>query len=1068
MRKVFLPLLFWGGVVLPLSRAEAKTVALWPMEFDERNATGNLRCMIDPANDMSQGADTYLAWRRDGAPWALPPNPDTDRHVYDWNNSWALWSTNWPSGAGNYICRAESDAIHHALSVTNDFTLEGWINVHTVPDESGWFILANARGGSSKKGGWIWSMRCQKQSGFNPDFELYVSDDGSGFNDKPLGGIWFTDLTGLTNVWMHVAMVHRAQKANNKSEWAMYTNGVLYASVEGKAFSPTETDYTTDRWIELGGRNNGSAQRFKGGLDYWRLSDVALAPSEFLCAGGEGTAAPVDPSASRFHWPLDRTAQGTIDVASRLGQASFSSGFPLPVENSTGWYLPSLDAAFEGQPPNTTVALPGGNAGSFFAPKGGFCWRFAELGRKLEVDQDFTVEGWFKPRRCDGTEQRVQYMFNTRISHGGWALGFQNSGNRWCLQLFAQQTNEVGLAGNAPLSGDLSDWSDWKHVALVYDHAAGDGRGVWTTYLDGKFERCHTNNVAPSDVTGSEYFHIGGRVGTTTTFHGGVDCVRVTARALAPNQLLCATKNPQAVDAADVLGFWPLDCSADGLACNGKDLTGQYSFADADAIPANRKPASVADAPTIPNPDATWIFAGGTNLTGATAFNCAESENATHSYLLTSDKAVQDVFHGASGWTAECYVKRTAAISDWEIIFGTMEETPLTTGVGMKLNFTYRSSGFVMYDNWWMANAGISDTKFPDSTPDDLPVGAWKHVALVCSYVTVDEARMLVYEVFVDGVSRGTVTSPAQSSWRSGPLFVLGGRPHSGNSFKGYISSVRLSARPLSPAEFLCAPSEPQPAVQPVTWAMWSLDWTGNALDLGSRVTAGAHFLSVADASGSSETARARVPRADETLDFIGDPKQNTGSVTLGPDGYLSVNSLGSRTETDTPFTIEGWVKWVGASSAKGREMIVGNYRHIASRGWRLYVDTTGATPALCLFAAPGYPYSPLVGHAQLVADVSSWKDAWKHIALVYDPKAGKGIWTCYVDGKVAGSTENLWAPQGAKYDMQVFGLGTIIADDPNFSAFAGGYDMWRLSFGALTPEEFLYKLADGSLLIIR
>ncbi len=614
MRKIWFSLLFLGGTVLILQQAEAKTVALWPLEFDERNATGNLRCMIDSANDMSLGSTTYLAWRRDGAPWALPPNPDTDRHVYDWNNSWALWSTNGPGQEGGQICRAANNEIQRTLSVTNDFTLEGWINVHDVPDHNGWFIIANVLGGSAKKGGWIWSMRRQSQSEFNPDFELFVTDGGTSCNDKPLGGIRFTDLTGLTNVWMHVAMVHRARKTNNKSEWAMYTNGVLYASVEGRVFAPDETNYTENNALELGGRSNNAANRLKGGLDYWRLSDVALEPSAFLCAGGEERPTPVDPSASRFYWPLDRTAQGAIDVSSRLGNSSLSLGFPLPVENSTGWYFPSLDAAFEGQPPNTTVTLPGGNAGSFFAPKGGCHWRFAELGRKLEVDQDFTVEGWFKPRRCDGTEQKVQYMFNTRLSHGGWALGFQNSGSRWCLQLFVEQTNDVNLAGNAHLSGDLSDWSDWRHVALVYDHAAGDGRGVWTTYLDGKFERCHTNSVAPSDTTGSEYFHIGGRMGTTTTFHGGVDCVRVTARALAPDQLLCATESPRAVDAADVLGFWPLDCSADGLACNGRDLTGQYSFADADGIPADRRPSSVADVPTITNPDATWTFAGGLQL----------------------------------------------------------------------------------------------------------------------------------------------------------------------------------------------------------------------------------------------------------------------------------------------------------------------------------------------------------------------------------------------------------------------------------------------------------------------
>ena len=39
---------------------------------------------------------------------------------------------------------------------------------------------------------------------------------------------------------------------------------------------------------------------------------------------------------------------------------------------------------------------------------------------------------------------------------------------------------------------------------------------------------------------------------------------------------------------------------------------------------------------------------------------------------------------------------------------------------------------------------------------------------------------------------------------------------------------------------------------------------------------------------------------------------------------------------------------------------------------------------------------------------------------------------------------------------------------DSAATGFSGGLDMWRVVSGALTPEELLYVLADGTLLIMK
>ncbi len=1066
MRKICLSLLLGGCAALTSHLATAKTVALWPLEYDARLGENNLRCMVNPANDMTLGKAVVSVTNNAALPWALPPNPDTARHVYACDNARAFWNLD-ASGNQSQICYAKSEAIARALCVTNDFTLEGWINIQDVPGTNKWYILAMAHGAFENTGGWTLSLRQQKESDYKLDFVLYVCTEKGKGADIHLGRNeqkWFMpeDYDGLTNRWMHLALVHRARNAKNKEEWTVFTNGVAFVTELRDPFPTTET-YNGGA-LDLGGRST-VGQRFKGGLDYWRISDEALEPSAFLCAGGAGTPAAVDTSPSLHYWKLDRTKDGGIDCSAQLGRVPLSLEFPSPVDGSSGYFLPSRDVAFEGQPPNSAVTLQdGGNRGSFSAANGNCAWEFNNLGQKVDIDRSFTLEGWFKPQR-GLADQRVQRIFETRTGLNGWAFHLHTgTDRRWHLKLFVQQTNGVVLASDHLLSGDLSHWSDWKHVALVYDHTAADGRGVWTAYLDGEMCGCHTNTATPTMATGSQVFRIGGQPKSNRSFSGGIDCLRVTARALAPEELLCATTNPRLVAAADILAFWPLDCSADGLACIGTDLMGNYSFAP--ELPDCIRPSSVADAPAISNPDATWTFCGDTNLSGSVLFSSATSRCA---YLRTEDPGVVEMFRGTSGWTAECYVKRTETVLEWEVLLAAFSRS-LLNEFGAAFALSYRTSGFVLYDNVTTDRPHlIEDQKFPNSTSDDLPIGVWKHVALVCDYRIIDEVRKVVHEVYVDGVSVGALTNtPLETPTTHGKMFSVGGRAHSENSFKGCISSVRLSSRPLAPSEFLCAP-EPMPSDPPeaVTSAMWPLDWTAGALDLESRVTAGARFRNVEDVAGSTETARGRVPNADPSEDYEGDSKRNVGSVTFGSTGSLSLNSLGTRTETTVPFTVEGWVKWAHADAPHGHEVIVGTYLASKLAGWKLYVDTTGATPALRLFAQPYFPCSPLVGDATLVADVSSWEDTWKHVALVYDPKVGRGTWSCYVDGKLAGSAENIWAPQGATFGVHAFALGRF-ASDTTVDAFAGGYDMWRLAQGALTPEEFLYRRASGTLLLLR
>ena len=103
--------------------ASAKTVALWPLESVDTE--GGVRCVIDPQNDLSINTG-HKSNTGTNAMWALPPNPDTDRHAIEPINHSAVRETFSGSGAGflnnNYTARF--------LRRDRAFTIEGWREQH--------------------------------------------------------------------------------------------------------------------------------------------------------------------------------------------------------------------------------------------------------------------------------------------------------------------------------------------------------------------------------------------------------------------------------------------------------------------------------------------------------------------------------------------------------------------------------------------------------------------------------------------------------------------------------------------------------------------------------------------------------------------------------------------------------------------------------------------------------------------------------------------------------------------------------------------------------------------------
>lgn len=1008
-------------LALPL---RADTVALWKLDYEGDGTALNTRCLLNPAHDLGLNGS---AWSGTAVgTWdALPPNPDeTVGFLSSLVNRGAV-------GLSTTTSALTNSAVSARVNVTNSFTVEGWIHYANNPVGTGWhYLVGNHMGGAGR---WILSLR---QGGTN--WVLFV--------DSRINDVAFpvkNDPVGMTNVWRHIALTYdRDAGSAQQGVWELFVNAQSYGALTNS--SRPASISTTDSFFSLGGRptggNTGSLK-----LDYWRVSDSALTPAGFLNAG---TVEPAQETLPRTvaYWRMDGNTDGILDTRDFIGGARLASF--LDVTNHTTAIQASLAQAFADQPLNSALALSGGNAGSVYAQGVGACLRVADLGRQLEITNSFTVEGWICPRRRDYNAD-VQYLANTRISTKGWAFALKKLSDGTRKFVVFAEDSAGRLANDEPFSGDMSGWADeWKHVALVYDAAAGDvAQGVWTCFLDGVTQGAVTNNRAVSGDSGSESFHLAGRVSDGYTFCGNLDCWRVSKAALAPNQFLNAADGAAA--ATDVLALWPLN-SADGLYIDATDVTGNWSF-NTPVTATYRVTASTGQAnASVPNPDGSAGFKGDPALNaGSVVFN-TPANAAARAFLATTDYTVRDTLCLTNSFTWETWLYRTQNPGAWQLLFGT-STTPNYASGGMQINLTYRTNGYVL----WATAAGINDVTFGGFT-DDGTLNVWRHVALVYD-VTVGKGT---WSLYVNGILQGSLENVSVPARTLQSAAYFGGRPWSDNCFKGAFDSMRLTKGVLTPAQFLNATGTPPAPPAPQTIAYWKLDNAGGSVDVSSQVEP--RYSLMPDAftpAGSAAQFKRFVPVPDTTDGFIGDPHTNDGSAALDGTDYLRIQNLGYRLELDRPFTVEGWMFWSN-QTATAVQTIAGT-RFDKDYGWRLALRKDGGAAAFRIYCQA--PNRTPTLNVEFVYDASGLAGGWHHLALVFTPRLNdNGTWELFVDGVSVGTATNLYYP-ATLLQSHWFVLG---GQSDGTEAFDGLLDCWRVSEGARTPDQFLYLGYDRGTMI--
>lgn len=985
----------------------AKTVALWPIEWNEGSNCGDFRCRIDPANDFTASSVTADKLSVPGT--ELPPNPCADvAEEFACNYSSYLAKDDANQKQPHYT----STGAARYVTTTNDFTVEFWFRLDKMPGNGKLFMLAGYNthnNTSSVSERWFVSLRQNSAGGFYWNLYGYYLTGDKDVDGATLAGDDF--IATYSNSWHHAALTFR-HNVGGKSVTKLYVDSEVMIDTTSNSVKPVESLKVEPQYLSFGGRKAGNADnRLDGSIDYIRVSDETLEPEEFLNAGTKGWHVRAD-NTTVAYWPLD-VRDGRIDGLSAVG------GSPMQMlvksETKTNDYLqvlvsPDSRKAFDGYPPNLSmtpaVTLDMPNNGCVRNATGRDRNLWADIGGDLSLNGDFTVEGWFLPDR--DAPRGTQLLFGTDEGKGKarWHVFLSWDSPGWQVRLYARD-DSIELVPDTALTeyGDamVQDWhGTWQHVALVYRRNGGaHGFGAWTLYLDGVEKNSIENASAPTATyEPAEGFNIGGRFNAENrAFVGCIDSVRACKAALVPAQFLNATEGAQT--ATNVLAYWPLNVQGD-VAVDGRDATGQRTKAISALWDAKQLPSAYADAPVITNPDRSRRAVGARlPVSGSVRFRDKDATAPNNkSSLATFDSETLALFNSDAPLTFEYYYKSFGAGYDWHN-FVALVAAPKSGSWTWRSLYNYGPSntvtrGFYYTEKIW-GNQGDKQM----APPTYLTHGTWHHLAYTREIVG-GNVEMVVYQ---DGEKIGEAScAVTRIPPDKATALVLGGRWSSDSSFNGAISSFRVSRGILPPEKFLCATPE-TPVVRPeVAWSARRVAAKTQQINLGALMAPSYAF-----------TLEAQLP--------LPEAAPNEEIPLLG--SYVEHGSIPSN--------------WCG---------------------WKLALTPDGDVKLQAQTAAKMAQFAT----GTFGCDLSSYYGKRVRLAVVYDRTVGFGEWRLYLNRALVGRVANNCNPATTFLDE---GVGVVLPTTLHLGdGLEGTINDCRLTRGVLAADELLED--KGLLLILR
>lgn len=502
-------------------------VGFWPLNV-KRGAYWDLQDVSGRSNHfMTRVADYQMATSEPDVVAPVISNPDTSPafrgNRRQANGSVCFRDPNNGNSHRSYLLTGNTDVMN-TVSAGRDFTFECYYRRRQATDNQE-VLFATMDGSWASPSPHIRIFR--KKEGINV-WENRNCANGA-LPDTLIPGTSDSDL--LADQWYHLAFVHaiEAVEGVRKTLWRVYVNGAL----KGTASANYNGATSGDKVFVVGGRFGTDKNSVIGNLSSLRLSNRALASSEFLCAT---PSSPVDETPQTVaYWP--------IDDASGAGLANLiESDYPLQVAgNAAG----QAEIARNSVPNHTTMTnLVTGSArrniGSYLLGAGD-ALKVDSVGFEVGFARPFTVEGWLKWTPSDGTADEDLVNIGETASGAGIRIFFDKSGAAPRLKVWGCDRWPATPFVEAAFDADLAPYvNEWTHFAVAYDPT--DHLGAWTLYADGKQIGSKVRNFWSPN--GTEFLRSGWlRIGSSSAekpLCGAVDMWRLSTGVLEPAELLYA------------------------------------------------------------------------------------------------------------------------------------------------------------------------------------------------------------------------------------------------------------------------------------------------------------------------------------------------------------------------------------------------------------------------------------------------------------------------------------------------------------------------------------------------
>ena len=704
--------------------------------------------------------------------------------------------------------------------------------------------------------------------------------------------------------------------------------------------------------------------------------------------------------------------------------------------------------------------------------KYGSWFEISGFGKKMsetaETTGAFTFEFFVKPDSPLCYNNAVWFDIGDGDSHHRVIVQIPGSeSDPSLIRAYSSATVSSSYRSDVRFPRDARD-SQWHHVAIVYEQPDKTTDGTFRLYYD--YQAASQAAYVRRDTTkGSVRF---GEHQYNKGWPGLFSAIRVSDKALTPDEMLRASDDIGGVRDAETMCFYPLtempnghwfdlsncDTRTDaertywsgtytnrakvaGYACSGKTVTlGVKQTKNTDPNPSFY---STNDVP------ARYVYAG----VDATAPLCelqnslcelgkAKAGGTTLSDWMSIAGLATD-FYNQDEYTLEFFVKFLSTPGT----FGFFDQGPVEenrvifqrNAANLRAAFGVKTNGSTVYS--------YSTASYPDMDWSTGTDGKWHHVALVydgndirlfCDYTLAGDAVALV---------KGATIA-------SGQLARLG----EGNQWAHY-SCIRATAKALDPTEFLYASNEANGVLPSADWS-WRLDGT-----VGTAVSSAGGTASLLDATQylfKDAHGFTGMPVGSGSLTYV-DPAFFGGRTVDGVDvgknlsaarvdgTCLSAVPKGPLCAPGLIFTAEALVD--AAAPASGSVTVFGAANVAGGSAWNLSVDSAGAL-YLNYTLQDGTAASSKVG--------DGFAGSAHHVALVADmPNRALAVYVDYAESLSLTSAD-------IAQPLSSDGVHFVVGGGCGNAVLSGTVDEICLTHGKLTSAQFLRVMPRGLKIIFR